>query len=284
MLVCEEIVDAPLLVAANDNEPERIGPWLPTQKEARAFGAKTYFTGEPCRQGHHAPRYLYGGCMMCKAIDRANNRERNAAEARQWRLLNPEKANKPRDSERRQYTNALHYERNREENIARALAWGKANPEKRRATNNRWRASNKDELNARNRLAYAADPDFYRGKGREYRENNAELLRQKSREWRKNNPEKSAASTRNKKAMRKSAPGTHTATDIEDILRLQNFKCAECKVSVKLRHNRHIDHIIPLSKGGTNFRTNLQILCPPCNMHKHNTDPIDFAQRKGRLL
>lgn len=40
----------------------------------------------------------------------------------------------------------------------------------------------------------------------------------------------------------------------------------------------------PLARGGTNQRTNLQLLCPPCNLSKSAKDPIDFMQSRGFLL
>jgi len=78
--------------------------------------------------------------------------------------------------------------------------------------------------------------------------------------------------------------GVHKPEDITEILKRQKFKCAECGVSVKDKKNRHVDHIMPLALGGSNWPTNLQILCPPCNLSKSAKHPIDFAQRKGRLL
>ena len=42
--------------------------------------------------------------------------------------------------------------------------------------------------------------------------------------------------------------------------------------------------IKPLARGGTNQRTNLQLLCPPCNLSKSAKDPIDFMQSRGFLL
>ena len=46
----------------------------------------------------------------------------------------------------------------------------------------------------------------------------------------------------------------------------QDWKCADCKINV--RRWNHVDHIVPLSKGGTNLRQNLQLLCPACNLAK----------------
>jgi 5-methylcytosine-specific restriction endonuclease McrA len=41
---------------------------------------------------------------------------------------------------------------------------------------------------------------------------------------------------------------------------------------------------MPLARGGTNHRRNIQILCPSCNLRKGWKHPIDFAQEMGRLL
>lgn len=40
-----------------------------TRKEAKASGAKYYFTGEPCKHGHIAPRKTKGSCVECLAVE-----------------------------------------------------------------------------------------------------------------------------------------------------------------------------------------------------------------------
>lgn len=50
--------------------------------------------------------------------------------------------------------------------------------------------------------------------------------------------------------------------------------CSICKTNLtgifSTEEKMHIDHIIPISKGGTNDPTNLQILCEGCNLKKGN--------------
>jgi hypothetical protein len=40
-----------------------------TRKEAQAIGAKYYFTGEPCKHGHIAPRKTKGVCVECMKVE-----------------------------------------------------------------------------------------------------------------------------------------------------------------------------------------------------------------------
>lgn len=59
---------------------------------------------------------------------------------------------------------------------------------------------------------------------------------------------------------------SHTLEEWENIKKKNNYKCKTCKKSIKLTR----DHIIPLSKGGSNNINNIQPLCGPCNSKKHN--------------
>lgn len=40
----------------------------------------------------------------------------------------------------------------------------------------------------------------------------------------------------------------------------------------------------PLSKGGEHLIENIVLACPHCNMSKHDKDPLEFANKLGRLL
>ena len=64
----------------------------------------------------------------------------------------------------------------------------------------------------------------------------------------------------------------------------QNAKnCYWCNTSLKNKVV-HIDHYVPLSRGGLHTITNLVVACSECNLKKHAKDPFVFALEKGRLL
>jgi 5-methylcytosine-specific restriction endonuclease McrA len=138
-------------------------------------------------------------------------------------------------------------------------------------------AANRDSVLVKRRASYYADP----AKATKWARENKERVRQLQRDWREANPEKSRAKCHNRRALKRNA-GSHTAQDIIDIFAMQRGKCAYCRVNLGKKY--HVDHVHALSRGGSNTRDNLQVLCQPCNQTKFTKDPIVFAQSLGMLL
>lgn len=107
-------------------------------------------------------------------------------------------------------------------------------------------------------------------------------IRQKQKKYCISNPDIILANGRNRRARERNAPGKNTASDIKQLMTLQKSKCAVCRCSIK--NGYHVDHVIPLSKGGSNDKFNLQLLCQHCNQSKHAKDPVIFMQQRGFLL
>jgi hypothetical protein len=53
-----------------------------------------------------------------------------------------------------------------------------------------------------------------------------------------------------------------------DILTRDKFRCVKCGAKQDERTQLHVDHIKPVSRGGTNDPSNLQTLCARCNLGK----------------
>ncbi|HMN15956.1 MAG TPA: HNH endonuclease signature motif containing protein [Bellilinea sp.] len=75
------------------------------------------------------------------------------------------------------------------------------------------------------------------------------------------------------------APGSFTKEDISLAYESQKGKCWYCQC--ELNGTYHVDHRIPLSRGGSNDPANLVLACPSCNMSKGNKFPHEW---NGRLL
>ena len=87
---------------------------------------------------------------------------------------------------------------------------------------------------------------------------------------------------RNRRAAKRNGKGKVAVADIQRIFKQQRGRCAYCPKSLK--NGYHVDHIKPLSKGGEHLPRNVQLTCEPCNLKKRAMDPVEFAQKIGRLI
>jgi len=92
------------------------------------------------------------------------------------------------------------------------------------------------------------------------------------------------ASEAKRRAQKKGSDGSNTAAQLQEQLKRQKGRCywRGCKLG-KGKGAWHIDHIVPLSRGGTNTMDNIVISCPTCNMHRHNRLPHEVPDF-GRLI
>jgi 5-methylcytosine-specific restriction endonuclease McrA len=104
-----------------------------TRAEAKATGAKYYFTGEPCKHGHIAPRKTKGVCVDCMKLEWQRGNENRAEYFAEY--------NK---SEAGQKAKQRYYEANKEAVIAAA----QARPH--------------EAKNAYKKRHKSANPDYYR--------------------------------------------------------------------------------------------------------------------------
>lgn len=146
-----------------------------------------------------------------------------------------------------------YYEEHKKKRNAKSRQWSTEHPERRRAIGRKWYRTHREVANARKRI------------------------------WKNENPEKLRASKHRRRAREFAAEGHWTPDDITKLYKLQKGKCwwrgPDC--AIDLSKGYHIDHRIPLAKGGTNWPSNLVLTCPHCNLSKHAKLPDEF---NGRLL
>jgi len=206
-----------------------------SRKEAISLGLSRYFTGKPCGNGHIAERIVCDHrCVECR---RQASRLRYAAD--------PEKHRKIRKDS---------YRKNPEKARAATNAWRVGNPDKVREQKRRYATKHSEKLTAKTAAWVAQNP------------NQAKLSKKR---WAAENRDKAAESSRissNVYYAKKRGAGGHYETD--DIHRLFLEQSGVCLCGKSLNDGYHIDHIIPVSRGGTTWPSNLQLLCPRCNLSK----------------
>lgn len=128
-------------------------------------------------------------------------------------------------------------------------------------------------LGYKERFGGANNPNYRHGQC-----GTAAYERKMGNKWRKNNKDKIKIINRNTKLKRKAVPGEHSLNDIKNKFKEQWGACYWCFEPL---HEYHIDHIIPVSKGGTNNPDNICIACPACNLQKKAQLPEDWINSKN---
>ena len=216
----------------------------------------------PCIKCGACDRYAGGNCKACAKIMRfawqLANRDKAKALALAWRTANPE---------RKKAANA---------------ACDAANPKRKKATNASWVAANTQRIKA-NRIAWrAANPERNKATNAAWDAANIERRKAKNAAWRAANPEATRIQCQNRRARQRENGGVLSKGLADKLFKLQKGKCACCKQP--LGADYHLDHIMPISLGGLNIDSNIQLLRQRCNQQKHAKHPVDFMQSRGFLL
>jgi 5-methylcytosine-specific restriction endonuclease McrA len=123
------------------------------------------------------------------------------------------------------------------------------------------------------------ESEFYRKDSTRLHSDCKKCYPERMKEYRHKYPEKARARVMARIARKHNNGGTHTGEDIQRQLQTQRGLCWWCGKPVNNRF--HVDHRVPLAKGGHNGPGNIVISCPKCNQAKSAHMPWEF---NGRLL
>ena len=219
---------------------------------------------------YHHELVLRNECKPCRSESKKeyyrNNKRRIIEKTRKYARANPEKIS----AKSKEY-----YQKNREKILASVRKYRIENIDRIRE----YKDKNRVRINARARQYYWDHHEKIKVRMRQYHKDNAERKRQNYKEWAQNNKGRIRANVARRRALKVNAKGTYTHDDIVLIYNCQKGRCWWCQG--KLGDEYHIDHRIPLSKGGSNDPSNLVVSCPTCNLSKSNKMPWEW---NGRLL
>lgn len=167
-----------------------------------------------------------------------------------------------------------------------ASAYHSANKDTINARKSDYYEQNKEYVSERSARRYIANREQMLAQQAIYTAANKEKIAERRAIYLKANPEIGRVHRRKRRALLSNAEGSHTQLDVEKLFELQRGKCATCACGLKKKGENlyHVDHIMPLCKGGGNGPDNLQLLCPRCNLTKQAKDPLDWAKQNGKLL
>lgn len=202
-------------------------------------------------------------CSLCRSSARrrayTENAERERIRSQRWREKNPDYGR-------------LRYALNRENERARTQRYREANPETTRATSRKYYKENAEALLSKQRRYREENSKRIRANERRRREENPDKVSRSQQRWRKENAPLLAAHAANRRARKAAATIGNPVAIKERVAAIYEEACVWCGAT----DNIHVDHIIPLSKGGAHSVENLQALCSSCNQKKGNKLPVEL--------
>ena len=144
------------------------------------------------------------------------------------------------------------------------------NKDKIRERDKKYRENNKDKI----REYRENNKEYYK----EYRENNKEHYKDLFKKYYENNKDKYKEYNHKRRALKLGNGGSYTKAQWLDTLEYFDYKCAytgEC-----IKHSCHVEHIVPISKGGTSYIWNLVPSTASANLSKQNRDMEEWYREQ----
>lgn len=147
--------------------------------------------------------------------------------------------------------------------LARNAEWAKQNQEKKNEISRKWNELNRHQKREINAV---------------YRAIKNEEIKQKRKAQRQKDPSIERIKAAMRKALKLGNGGSLSKNIVQLLLAKQEGLCACCQQP--LNGSFHLDHIMPLSLGGRNDDSNVQLLLPRCNLQKFVSPPEKFMARR----
>ena len=171
-----------------------------------------------------------------------------------------------------------YYENNKGKIQERQKVWNERNKERMANYSKAWYENNKERLRKVRKAWYERNKENLKEKREAYRETHKEVAKEYGKKYRENNKGKRRRWKHHRRAREKEAT-IHPFSE-ESWLRIQPkpYRCYLCGKQIKGAF--HIDHKIPLSRGGDHAPWNLALTHPKCNLSKKDKLPNEYAPKK----
>lgn len=244
---------------------------------------------QKCRKcGHLRPLEAFEGrvtCCDCRARQReyrCRYRERHREEIRERRRehyaqhpeIYQEKRRRAREWQRtynREYRAA-----NRERLREKDREYRAANREKRRAKDRAWRERNRERKRATDRAYRKRNRERLQAYARAYFRCNRRKFAETERAYHRAHPEKMRERVRRRRARLRGARRVAVVTEAQ-VIAAYGERCYLCDAPLEAVP-MHLDHVVPLARGGAHTLENLRPSCARCNLRKGAKTPEELLR------
>lgn len=175
------------------------------------------------------------------------------------------------------------------QNQVRVARWVSRHPEQARTSQlergRKYAAAHRQERVAALRKRYWSDPVKWRAYKSAWAKRNADKVQASRRKRYANDPAyrlKCNAYARQREARKLNAKIGNLKEFLKQLATAKHHKCYWCHKLIPLG-KIHLDHVMPLVKGGAHAAFNLVTACQSCNCHKQGQHPNQFI-KNGQLI
>jgi 5-methylcytosine-specific restriction endonuclease McrA len=211
-------------------------------------------------------------CKTCETLSykkyRNANRDKVRATKKAWTDKNKDKkaiwdANyRAANKEKIRQNWVAWYALNKDDQLAKGRVWRLENKELKSARDKKWQQENKAKVNANGKL---------------WRTRHPEKAAQVAKNYRSANPEAGRLKASRRRA-KKVANGVFLIKQSE-AQKLLSMPCFYCGAG-----SEHLDHVIPIAKGGRHSIGNLVQSCQTCNLSKNAKTIMEWRVWQARVL
>jgi len=192
-------------------------------------------------------------CKMCRAIYNFKNRNKINTYGKKYRC-----ENKDKESLRRK----LRYKNNKEKELIYSHKYYKENINNIR----KYRLLNRERHMAYCKKHYQENKERYTLLSNQWQKDHPKEVREYKRMWKKKNKHIVNKNTAKRRAIKyNQTPSDANENKINFMYSLREIMCKN------LKNNYHVDHIIPLNRGGLHHQNNLQIILASENLMKQSS-------------
>lgn len=152
-----------------------------------------------------------------------------------------------------------YYQRNRRKIIRYNKKWWRENKESCKRSCRKWYENNKKEISIVN-------GEWYKSNGKQYYQDNKKRINNICKKWKESNKDKITNMNARRRACKLDQTPLLTAEEKQHIQEIYSIRAFMNLGNKNIKW--HVDHIIPLSKGGLHHPDNLQILEASANLRK----------------
>lgn len=135
-----------------------------------------------------------------------------------------------------------------------------------------WRLRNKTHIETYQVKWLDENPNYHKNWYQENKDYRAEY----DRDWKLSNPEKKREYGRRRRALKKSKVGFMPENYEQLLWESQKGICYYCQEALV---EFHLEHKVPLSRGGAHDFENVCLSCPSCNVRKHIKTEKEFVKQ-----